>query len=131
MSDEINLFDPDRSDDDATRALRALYAAPQDPTYWDGLHARVMAYVVASEAAGWWTGFTSWSRLAAVAAAVALIVIGIGAQSDSDAETRASYESILEDTAPASTYERVTRTAGLSESEAIFRYVVATEPDRS
>lgn len=131
MSDDILMFDPDRNDDDAIRALRTMYAAPEDPKYWDGLHTRVMTYVLTAEGGAWWTAFPSWRRLGAVAAVLALIAVGVGTQNDHDAEVRATYESILEDTTPNGTYERVTRTAGLSESEAIFRYVIATEPDRS
>ena len=124
MSDDIILFDPDRQDDDATRALRAMYAAPGDPAYWDGLHGRIMGYIVASEGA-WWTGFRNWKPLGLAAAAVALIAVGFGAQDDHDAETRAAYEAVLTDTTPASAYERVVRTPGLSESDAMFLYVIS------
>ena len=123
MSDDIILFDPDRQDDDATRALRAMYAAPDDAAYWDGLQGRIMSYIIASEGA-WWTGFRSWKPLG-LAAAVALVALGFGAQDLRDAETRAAYEAVLNDTTPSSTYERVVRTPGLSESDAMFRYVIS------
>ena len=43
MSDDIIQFDPDRhEDDEALRALRAMYAAPQGAEYWDGLHRRIL-----------------------------------------------------------------------------------------
>lgn len=125
MSDDIILFDPDRNDDDATRALRTMYAAPADPTYWDGLHARVMAYVLTAEGNGWWSGFGSWTRLGAIAAALALVAVGLGNQEDRDAEARMAYEAVLDDTTPSNTYERVTRTAGLSERDAILAYVIS------
>ena len=124
MSDDIILFDPDRQDDDATRALRAMYAAPGDAAYWDGLQGRIMSYILASEGA-WWTGFRNWKRLGLVAAAIALVAIGFGAQGLRDAETRAAYEAVLNDTTPASAYERIVRTPGLSESDAMFRYVIS------
>ena len=124
MSDDIILFDPDRNDDDATRALRAMYAAPGDAAYWDGLHGRIMGYIVASEGA-WWTGFRNWKPLGLVAAAIALIAIGYGTQDLHEAETRAAYEAVLNDTTPATAYERVVRTPGLSESDAMFRYVIS------
>lgn len=124
MSDDILLFDPDRQDDDALRGLRAMYAAPGDAAYWDGLHGRIMSYVLASENA-WWTGFRDWKPLALAAAAVALLAVGFGAQEVHDAETRAAYEAVLTDTTSTSTYERVVRTPGLSESDAMFRYVIS------
>ena len=124
MSDDIILFDPDRSDDDATRALRAMYAAPGDAAYWDGLHGRIMDYILTSEGA-WWAGFRAWKPLGLAAAAVALIAIGYGTQNLHEAETRAAYEAVLNDTTPATAYERVVRTPGLSESDAMFRYVIS------
>lgn len=124
MSDDIILFDPDRHDDEALRALRAVYAAPQDAEYWDGLHRRILGYVTAAEG-GWSTAFGSWRRLGLVAASIAIVAVGLGSQGTRDAETRAAYEAVLEDTTPGSAYERVTRTPGLTESEAMFQYVIS------
>ena len=125
MTDDIIQFDPDRhDDDDAIRALRAMYLAPDDAAYWDGLHRRIMSYVTAAEG-GWWTAFGSWKRLALVAASVALAAIGVGTQGTRDAETRAAYKAVLDDTTPGSAYERVTQTPGLTESEAMFQYVIS------
>ena len=125
MSDDIILFDPDRhDDDDALRALRAMYAAPADAAYWDGLHRRILGYVTAAEG-GWWTAFGSWKRLGLVAASVAVTAVAVGTQGSRDAETRAAYEAVLEDTTPSSAYERVTRTPGLTESDAMFQYVIS------
>ena len=125
MNDDIIQFDPDRhDDDDAIRALRAMYLAPDDAAYWDGLHRRIMSYVTAAEGS-WWMAFGSWKRLALVAASVALAAIGVGTQGTRDAETRAAYKAVLDDTTPGSAYERVTQTPGLTESEAMFQYVIS------
>ena len=40
MSDHLKLH-TDRGDDDVTRGLRELYAAPADDGYWRSLEARV------------------------------------------------------------------------------------------
>ena len=125
MSDDIILFDPDRHDDEDTlRALRAMYAAPDDAAYWTGLHRRILSYVAAAEG-GWWTAFGSWKRLGLVAASIALVAIGLGTQGTREAETRAAYEAVLDDTTPGTAYERVTRTPGLTENEAMFQYVIS------
>lgn len=124
MTDDIIPFDAHREDDDATRVLGALYAPPGGEAYWDALHARIMGYVLASEN-GWWTAFGSWKRLGLAAAAVAVVAVGLGTRDTREAETRASYEAVLDDTTGASAYERVTRTPGLSENEAMFRYVIS------
>jgi len=124
MSDDIILFDTDRNDDDALRALRAMYAAPDDAAFWDGLHRRIMNYVATAET-GWWTAFGSWTRVGIAAASIALTAIGVGAWGSREADTRAAYEAVLEDTTSASAYERVTRTPGLTESDAMFQYVIS------
>ena len=126
MSDDILLFDPDRhdEDDDALRALRAMYVAPGEGAYWDGFHRRILSYVAAAEG-GWWTAYGSWKRLGIVAASVALAAIGVGTQGTREAETRAAYEAVLDDTTPGSAYERVTRTPGLTETDAMFQYVIS------
>jgi len=124
MSDDIIPFDRDRQDDDAIGALRTMYAAPGDQAYWDGLHGRIMGYIQASEGA-WWMGFRNWKPLGLVAAAIALVAVGFGAAGVRDAETRAAYDAVLTDTTPSSAYERVVRTPGLSESDAMFPYVIS------
>ena len=66
---------PDGRDDDVTRELRSLYAAPTEDAYWQALQARILAAVsgaapIAVEA--WWAPLSRWSRTGAVAAALAL-----------------------------------------------------------
>lgn len=124
MTDDIIPFDAHRNDDDTIRELGAMYAPPGDAAYWDGLHARIMGYVLASESA-WWTAFGNWKRLGLAAAAVTIIAVGLGTRDTREADTRAAYEAVLHDTTPASAYELVTRTPGLSESDAMFRYVIS------
>ena len=124
MSDDIIMFDPDRPDDETTRALGAMYAPPGDAEYWDALHGRIMNYVLAAEGA-WWMSFRNWKPLGLAAAAVALVAVGFGAQDERDAETRAAYEAVLTDTTSTTAYERVVRTPGLTESEAMYRYVIS------
>ena len=72
MSD-LRLF-PD--DDDVTRGLRAIYAAPMGESYWNELQARVMARVADVEL-GWWTELDRWARPALAAAAVLLLSAGV------------------------------------------------------
>ena len=70
---------PEGRDDDVTRELRRLYAAPADDAYWQALEARILASVAGhsvGDAEGWWTPLERWSRVGALAAAVALCVAG-------------------------------------------------------
>ena len=47
---------PEGRDDAVTRALRELYASPDDPAFWDRLEARILASV-AAEGDGWWAPY--------------------------------------------------------------------------
>lgn len=70
---------PDGRDDDLTRELRQLYAAPADDAYWQALEARIMAAVTgpaAIVAEDWSESLARWSRTGALAAAIALCVAG-------------------------------------------------------
>jgi hypothetical protein len=75
---------PPSADDAAlARRLRALYAAPPDPAYWDGMEARIMNAVregaarPVAAATEWWQALARWSRPGLAAAAVLLVVTGV------------------------------------------------------
>jgi len=62
---------PEGRDDDVTRELRRLYAAPADDAYWQGLQERILASLAgrpAVTADGWWVALERWSRIGALAA---------------------------------------------------------------
>jgi len=70
---------PEGRDDDVTRELRRLYAAPADDAYWQGLQERILAAVAGRPLAaseGWWVALERWSRIGALAAAAALCIAG-------------------------------------------------------
>jgi hypothetical protein len=125
MKNDSMMFDPDGRDGDVTRGLRGIYAAPGDGAYWNGLESRIMRYILAADGGPWWTAFGGWTRAGAVAAAIALVAVGLGSQDAHEAERRAAYEAVVDGSAPATTLDRVTRTPGLTETEAMFRYVIA------
>ena len=63
-------------DDEITRGMRGLYAAPAGHAYWSELESRIMARVAEVEL-GWWTELDRWLRPALVAAAVLVIAAGV------------------------------------------------------
>jgi hypothetical protein len=125
MKNDSMMFGPEDRDAEVTRGVRALYAAPEGAAYWDGLESRIMRYVLTADGGPWWTAFGGWSRAGAIAAAIALVAVGLGTQGAQEAEVRAAYEAVVDGAAPATTLDRVTRTPGLTETEAMFRYVIA------
>jgi hypothetical protein len=98
-----------------TRDLRSLYAAPDDPGYWDGFEARILAAVrggaavtgavtgamraVPAAAVEWWHALARWSRPALAAAGVTLAVAGavlVQARAEDDASrAHSAFRAIL------------------------------------
>ncbi len=94
-------------DDNLTRELRAIYAAPADVAYWNALERRIVARLgadVTDEGAGlWWTVSEKWVRIGLVAAGFALIVAGsLLLRTQAQVSTMA-YDSIVEPTIDAPT----------------------------
>lgn len=102
-----------------TRQLRALYAAPDEPGYWDGLEARIVAAVrgraaattgavtgafravpaAAVAAVEWWHALARWARPALAAAGVTLAVAGatlVEARASADASrAHSAFRAVL------------------------------------
>ncbi len=65
------------SDTQLTEAMRELYCAPADDSYWASLEERIMARVRQGEQQGeWWTVFIEWRATGLVAAALMLTLAG-------------------------------------------------------
>lgn len=113
---------PRGRDDDVTRALREMYAAPTDPGYWDRLEARVLARI-AADAEAWWSPFGGWVRVGVVAAGIAAIAIGAALSRARQVEAHVAYERVVE--TPRTLGEQIaTETTGLPVREATLRYVL-------
>jgi hypothetical protein len=81
-------------DDDMTRGLRGLYAAPAGHAYWNELESRIMSRVAEVEM-GWWTELDRWLRPAMVAAAVLVITAGYAMFHAQRQQTEAAYEELF------------------------------------
>ncbi len=90
---ELTLH-PGDGNDDITRGLRSIYAAPADEAYWNELEARVMARV-AEINLGWWAELDRWARPALVAAALLVVTASIAMFRAHQNETQIAYENIL------------------------------------
>jgi hypothetical protein len=85
-------------DDDLTRELRAMYAAPTDGAWWAGLEQRINARIDAAVAADeWWTVPDRWLRVGLIAAGLAVIVAGtMVLRSQTQQATRMAYQTIVD-----------------------------------
>ena len=81
-------------DDDVTRGLRAIFAAPVGEPYWNDLEARIMGRIVEVDL-GWWAELDRWARPALVAAAVLVLAAGVAMFRARQVETQSAYENIL------------------------------------
>ena len=64
------------ADADVTALLRAVYAAPRDEGYWQGLEQRVMSRLNETPVVAWWSVLSEWRTAGAIAATVALLLAG-------------------------------------------------------
>jgi hypothetical protein len=83
-------------DDDLTRELRAIYAAPSDASWWAGLEQRIGARIDAAVAADeWWTVPERWLRVGLVAAGFAVIIAGALIMRAQTQVNRMAYETVV------------------------------------
>jgi hypothetical protein len=121
MSDHLKLH-PD-SDDDLTRGLRQLYAAPSDEGYWRNLEARILERLRSGPPTiAWWDELDRWMRPALVAAAVVLLASGVAMFRAHQMEQDVAYEGML--TPTALPVETAVRPVLQGEREATFRYLM-------
>src|ERR671938_196267 len=111
---------PKGRDDDVTRALRELYAAPADPAYWGGLEARIMARID-REGDAWWHSYREWVGRGLIAATIAMLFAGWALARTRTAEARVAYQAIVE-TPRTPAQQLATPSGDLSDREATLRY---------
>lgn len=84
-------------DDDLTRELRAIYAAPSSESWWTELehriNARIDAAVIADE---WWTVPERWMRVGLIAAGFAVIVAGAMIMRSQMQVSRMAYQTVVD-----------------------------------
>ena len=124
MSDIIRLHD--EGDEEVTRGLRAVYAAPGDDAYWRGLEARILSRLTESASAtiSWWEELDRFMRPALVAAAIVLLAVSVAMFRSHQAEQRMTYEAML--TPTAYPVETAVRPVLQSDREATFRYIMTS-----
>lgn len=122
MSPESRIG-PNGRDDDVTRVLRQVYAAPADPRYWEALEARIMARI-RGDSDGWWMPLSGWGPVGLIAAGLALVVAGLTFTHAREEEARLAYEMVIE--TPRSLPQQVAAAReGTPAREATLHFVIA------
>jgi hypothetical protein len=84
-------------DDELTRELRALVAAPTEQSYWDGLEQRIHARIKRGrEERAWWVLSERAYQFGLLAAGLTLILAGSVFLRERALERRMAYETVIE-----------------------------------
>ena len=93
--DDRDLMDRDPRDEEIAGALREVYAAPSDDSYWNSLERRIMQRVSAERAREWWSYFPGWVRIGVSIAAAAALVAVVAQHHTRELQDRMALEQIM------------------------------------
>jgi hypothetical protein len=111
-------------DAELTNALRALYAAPTEESYWDALEARILAHVArGDESTVWWAELVDMARPGLAAAAALILAASLALVHSRQLEASSAYASVI---SPApSTIEPATRAAAVGDGDAAIHVLIS------
>ena len=124
MSDHLKLHTEDDDNGDVTRALRAIYAAPQGDVYWRGLEARILSRLTEAPTIAWWEELDRWMRPALAAAAAILLAAGVAVVRSYQVEEESTYEALL--TPTSLPVETAVRPMLQDKRDGTFRYLMTS-----
>lgn len=112
-------------DAELTNALRALYAAPADESYWDGLEARVLARLGRdSDGAVWWGALAAMMRPGLAAAAALMLAAAVAMLRSHQIEARSAYATLISP-APTSIDASSSRAASVGDGDLAIHYLLS------
>jgi hypothetical protein len=112
----------DDRDEHLTRALKDIYARPDDVHFWDALQRRVLARLD-DEELGWWQPFREWVQYGLVAAGLSALAAGLVLGRARATEARVAYETVIE-TPRTLPQQLATKTVDLPPGEATLQYLI-------
>lgn len=115
---------PQGRDDDLTRALRGLYAAPADDAYWASLTRRVMAGIAHEAADARWQPLARFARVGMIAAVAALIIAELALVRSRETDMAIAYDAVVE-TPQSAPIQLATDRAPGSVRDVTLRYVIS------
>ena len=96
MTNEFRGPELVRDDDELTRELQAIYAAPTGDAYWGLLEHRITAQLESADTNEWWSVPEVWLRVGMIAAGFAVIVAGSLLLRTQTQMARAEYETVID-----------------------------------
>lgn len=116
--------DRDMHDDEIAGALRSIYAAPTDESYWSTLERRIMDAVAAERAREWWSYFPGWVRLGLTAAAAAALIAGLASWQTRELQQRMAVDRLIGTPSDIPLLTEFDRGERRAEREATLRYLI-------
>lgn len=111
-------------DAELTNALRALYAAPSEESYWDSLESRILAHVSRrDDAISWWSELAEMARPGLAAAAALIFAASLALVHSRHVEMSSTYASVIS-SAPG-TIEPATRAAAIGDGDAAIHVLIS------
>jgi len=114
----------DQHDDELDAALRAMYGAPIDDSYWASLERRIMHAVSAEGPREWWSYFPGWVRLGLTAAAAAIAIAALASWQTRDTQQRMAAEGLFGTPSEVPLLTESSRGERNAEREATLRYLI-------
>lgn len=114
----------DLNDDEIQGALRDLYAAPADDSYWTTLERRIMEAVATERAKEWWSYFPGWVRIGVTAAAAAALIAALASWQTRDAQQRMAADQLFGPSREIPLLTESERGERNAEREATLRYLI-------
>ena len=109
-------------DAELTNALRALYAAPTDESYWDALEARILSHVARSpEDMAWWSELVDMARPGLIAAAALILAATLAMVRTEQKEAMNAYASIISPSA----VETSARASSVGDGDVAIHYLLS------
>ena len=110
-------------DAELTNALRALYAAPADESYWDALEARILQHVATGEVrSGWWDELADMIRPGLIAAAALILAASLAMARSEQLEARNAYASLI---APSPTSVEASARGSIGDGDAAIHLLLS------
>jgi hypothetical protein len=110
-------------DAELMNALRALYAAPTEESYWDGFESRILAYVARGDEVGaWWSELAEMARPGLAAAAALIFAASLALAHSRQLEVSNAYASVI---SPAPTNIEPTARAAVGDGDAAIHVLIS------
>jgi hypothetical protein len=111
-------------DPELTMALRALYAAPADESYWDALEARILARLArGDDRTLWWGELADMARPGLVAAAALILAASVAMARSHQIEARSAYASVI--SATPNVGEPTSRGGSVGDGDVALHYLLS------